>query len=144
MYWEGEMEREHKHLLSWFLWRNSIVPLHNKRKEKKTWSTVVESGAVLGYWICSLWRIWWLSSRWHRSWINEQQGHICYCTDYQLWHATSQSYFLSLLTINCFWIIIIDWWKNQSIDSTERLKDRVHISIMHIYFVDYSHEGNHH
>lgn len=34
--------------------------------------------------------------------------------------------------------------KSQSIDSTERLKDSVHISIMHIYFVDYSHEGNHH
>lgn len=29
------MERKHKHLLSWFLWRNSIVPLHIKRKEKK-------------------------------------------------------------------------------------------------------------
>lgn len=29
------MEREHTHLLSWFLWRNSIVQLHIKTKEKK-------------------------------------------------------------------------------------------------------------
>lgn len=81
-----------------------------KGKKKNPWSTVVESGAVLGYWICSLWRIWWLSSRWHHSWINERQGHICYCTDYQLWHATSQSYFLSHCWLSTvFKIIIIDW-----------------------------------